>query len=200
MRVPPSRTPANAGPAMSSPTPANAGLSPSSRTPANAGNGPGTNLPTVHERGPSLRARALRYLARREHSREELRRKLVPYVAEGDDLEAVLDEIAARGWLSDVRFAEQAIRAGARRFGPIRLARQLRERGVDEEAIAAGFHAAGQDGVASIESVWRSRYRARPANERERVRQIRFLQGRGFTLEDVLRFLKNHATSDEPQP
>lgn len=199
MRVSSPRTPVNAGAPSSSRTPANAGPVSSSRTPANAGNGPGSNLPPAGERGPSLRARALRYLARREHSRDELRRKLLAYVGEHDNLEAVLDEMALRGWLSDLRFAEHTIRTGARRFGPLRLARQLRERGVDEEAIAAAFHAAGEEGVASIESVWRSRYHAPAANERERVRQIRFLQGRGFALEDVLRFLRKHAGSEESQ-
>jgi regulatory protein len=199
MPMPPSRTPA-ARPLLSSRTPANAGPESSSRTPANAGNGPGSNLPTAGARAPSLRARALRYLARREHSREELRRKLLAFVGEHDNLEAVLEEMALRGWLSDLRFAEHTIRTGARRFGPLRLARQLRERGVDEEAIAAAFHAAGAEGVASIESVWRSRYHEPPANERERVRQIRFLQGRGFALEDVLRFLRKHAGNEESQP
>lgn len=139
---------------------------------------------------PSLRARALRLLARREHSREELRRKLVPHVVEGDDVESLLDDLTQRGWLSDARFAEQSIRAKARRFGPLKLAQQLRERGLDEEAIAAGFHAAGEEGVSSIGSVWRSRFHAPPGDDRERARQIRFLQGRGFALEHILRFLR----------
>ena len=60
---------------------------------------------------PSLRARAMRFLARREHSRAELRRKLSPKVAQGDDLEVLLDDLARSGWLSDARFAEQSIRA-----------------------------------------------------------------------------------------
>jgi regulatory protein len=139
---------------------------------------------------PSLRARAMRFLARREHSRAELRRKLVPKVGEGEDLEAVLDDLARRGWLSDARFAEHVARAKARRFGPIKLAHYLKGRGVDEDAIAAGMRAAGEDGVASLEAVWRSRFDSAPRDERERARQVRFLQGRGFALEEILRFLK----------
>lgn len=142
---------------------------------------------------PSLRARALRYLARREHSRDELRRKLSVHAVEGDDVEAILDDLAQRGWLSDARFAEHAIRAKARRFGPLKLAQHLRERGLDEEAIAAGFHAAGEEGIASIEVVWKSRFRARPENDRELARQVRFLQGRGFALDHILRFLRQEA-------
>src|SRR4051812_43556963 len=139
---------------------------------------------------PSLRARAMRFLARREHSREELRRKLAPKLAEGEDLEAVLDDLAQRGWLSDARYAEHSIRSRARRFGPIKLVHQLRARGVDDAAIEAGFTAAGVDGASSVRSVWSSRFKAPPADERERGRQVRFLLGRGFRLEEILRFLK----------
>lgn len=132
----------------------------------------------------------MRFLARREHSREELRRKLAPKVAEGDDLEAILDDLAKRGWLSDARFAEHTARAKARRFGPLRLAYYLKGRGLNDEAIAAGIQAAGEDGAASIEAIWRSRFRARAADEREKARQVRFLQGRGFPLDAIFRFLK----------
>lgn len=144
----------------------------------------------VPREGPSLKARAMRLLARREHSREELRRKLAPKLAEGDDLEAVLEDLAKRGWLSDARYAEQAIRAKARRYGPIKLAHALRAKGVDEEAIAAAFSAAGRDGDSNLETVWKTRFKALPQEERERARQVRFLQGRGFALEEILRFLK----------
>ena len=139
---------------------------------------------------PSLRARAMRFLARREHSRAELRRKLAPKAQEGEDVEVLLDDLAKRGWLSDARFAEQSIRSRARRFGPLKLASALREKGVDEEAIAAGFRAAGADGGSSLEQVWRSRFRAAPADEREKARMVRFLQGRGFPLDDIFKFIR----------
>ena len=139
---------------------------------------------------PTLVAQAMRFLARREHSREELRRKLIPRAAEGEDLEAVLDDLARRGWLSDVRFAEITARAKARRFGPLKVAHFLKSRGVADDAIAAGIVAAGAEAGASIQSIWASRFRVLPANERERARQVRFLQGRGFALEEILRFLK----------
>jgi regulatory protein len=132
----------------------------------------------------------MRFLARREHSRAELRRKLAPRAAEGDDLEALLNDLARRGWLSDARFAEHTARAKARRFGPLRVAQYLKSRGVDEDAIAAGLLAAGAEASASIEAIWARRFKALPADEKERARQVRFLQGRGFALEDILRFLQ----------
>ena len=139
---------------------------------------------------PSLRARAMRLLARREHSRQELSRKLERIAGEGDDVEVVLEELSAKGWLSDARFAEQSVRAKARRYGPLKVAHDLRAKGVGEEAIAAAVRAAGSDGAASIESVWRTRFKAAPGGDRERARQVRFLQGRGFALDDILKFLR----------
>ena len=139
---------------------------------------------------PSLRARAMRLLARREHSRAQLRGKVAPHAAEGEDVDGLLDELARAGWLSDARFAEHSIRASARRFGPLMLAQQLRRKGVDDATIAAGFHAAGADGASSVERVWASRFRAPPSGERDRARQVRFLQGRGFALDEIFRFLK----------
>ena len=139
---------------------------------------------------PSLRARAMRFLARREHSREELRRKLAAKVQEGENLEAVLDDLARDGWLSDARYAELAIRTRARRFGPRMLAHKLREKGVGDEAITAAFAAAGAEGFSNIERIWATRFRAPAADEREKARQVRFLQSRGFSLEEIFRYLK----------
>ena len=120
----------------------------------------------------------------------ELARKLAPHAAEGEDVDALLDALAAKGWLNEARYAEQVIRAKSRRFGPLKVAHLLRAKGVDEETIAVGLRAAGVDGVSSIEAVWKSRFRALPADEREKARQVRFLQARGFAFDEVLRFMK----------
>lgn len=134
----------------------------------------------------------MRFLARREHTRVELRRKLASRAQDGEDVEALLDELTQKGWLSDARFAEQAARAKSPRYGPIKLAHYLKSRGVGEEAIAAGIQRAGADGRASLEAVWRTRFGAPPADERERMRQVRFLQGRGFAVNDIFKFLATY--------
>jgi regulatory protein len=139
---------------------------------------------------PSLNARAMRLLARREHSRDELRRKLARIASEGEDVDGVVEKLAQKGWLSDARYAEQAVRAKARRFGPLKVAHELRAKGVADETIAAAFRAAGVDGCADIQRVWKSRFSTLPENDRERARQVRFLQGRGFGLDDILKFLR----------
>jgi len=149
-------------------------------------------LVSRHE--PTLRSRALRLLARREHSREELRRKLAVHAAEGDDVNRVLDDLSQCGWLSDARFAEQAARAKARRFGPLRVAQFLKARGLADDIIQAGILAAGAEGHASIEAIWRSRFHEAPVDEREKGRQVRFLQGRGFPLDEIFRFFREVRT------
>ena len=75
---------------------------------------------------PTLRERALRLLARREHSRAELARKLHPHVVPEDDLDALLDDLARRRLLSDERYAESRAHALSRKFGAARIAQQLR--------------------------------------------------------------------------
>jgi regulatory protein len=138
-----------------------------------------------------LRARALRLLARREHSRAELKRKLAPHAGEGPDLDALLDDFAQRGWLSEERFVEQTVRAKARKYGPLKIAHHLREKGIDEAGIEKGLAQAREGEGEALASAWRSRFGRLPADEAEKARQVRFLQQRGFPLEEVLRFLKS---------
>ena len=105
----------------------------------------------------ALRARALRLLARREHSRAELRRKLAPHVEEGVDLDALLDDFTKRGWLSEERFVEQTVRAKSRRFGPLKIAHHLREKGIGE-GIAEALAQARAGEAEALEAAWRSRF------------------------------------------
>ncbi|MBK6982312.1 MAG: recombination regulator RecX [Betaproteobacteria bacterium] len=140
-----------------------------------------------------LRARALRLLARREHSRAELRRKLAPHAQEGLDLEALLDDFTKRGWLSEERFVEQAVRAKSRRFGPLKIAHHLREKGIEPEAIAQALLRSRAGEGEALEAAWRSRFGCLPRDAREKSRQVRFLQGRGFALESILKLLRDGA-------
>ncbi len=116
----------------------------------------------------SLRNRALGLLARREHSRVELRRKLAPKVAEGDDLESLLDDLVQRGWLSDQRFVEQAVRAKAGRMGAVRIAHDLRAKGVDEALIATAVAGARAGEADSLKEVWIRRFGHAPRIRRRK--------------------------------
>ena len=83
----------------------------------------------------SLKARALRYLSAREHSRLELGRKLARYAQEGDDVEALLDTLEAAKFLSQERFSESLVNRRAARFGNSRILSELKSHGIEADAL-----------------------------------------------------------------
>jgi len=126
-------------------------------------------------------------LARREHTRQELRRKLERKGCDGTLVEEVLAQLAAEGLLSDGRFAESYVNARvARGEGPARIRAALREKGVDEALIAEALEGVEADWRALAEAAWRKRFAGKPPQDhKERARQARFLQQRGFTMEQI---------------
>ena len=87
--------------------------------------------------GPNLRGRALGYLARREHSRLELEKKLTPYAPTVEELSSMLDSLERCGFLSEERMVEQVVRTRRNRFGSRRIVYELQKKGIDEELISA---------------------------------------------------------------
>jgi len=149
----------------------------------------------------SLRARALRFLALREHSRLELSRKLRRYVAEAEAetpgvLDRLLDDLEREGWLSEQRFAEQWVASRSNRFGDARIRQELRARGIDAEKAAPPLKANGLENSehARAFELWRRRYGGETAVDlNERARQARFLMQRGFSGEVVSRIVRGQA-------
>jgi regulatory protein len=138
----------------------------------------------------SLRARALKLLARREHTRRELERKLAAQAEDPVEIETVLNELENRGWLSESRVTEQLVHARQARFGAHRIERELRDRGVSEEAVAAALPALKEGELDRARAVWARKFKRQPAGAAERGRQVRFLQGRGFDLEVIFKVIK----------
>ena len=138
-----------------------------------------------------LRSRAIKLLARREHSRLELARKLAAHGTQ-EEIDAVLTDLTRSGLLSDARYAEAYVRANAARFGAARLRQTLRQKGIAGELIES--HLAGgadmADELARARAVWEKKYAARPADAKEWARQARFLQGRGFSTDVIRKLLK----------
>ncbi len=129
----------------------------------------------------SLKARALKYLSAREHSRLELARKLSRYAQEGDDVEALLDMLEAAKLLSQSRFSESLVHRRASRFGNSRILFELQTHGIDGEAINDIKAGLSQDEGLRAREVWRKKFNHPPADAAERAKQIRFLQQRGFS-------------------
>jgi regulatory protein len=145
----------------------------------------------------SVKGRALRLLARREHSRAELERKLAPQVDDtpaasaAEQIRAALDDLAARGLQSDQRAAESVLLAQGRRHGSRRLEQTLRAKGLDAELVTATLQQARTTELARAREVWRRRFGVVPVDPAERARQMRFLAGRGFDPEVIRQILRD---------
>ena len=145
-----------------------------------------------------LRERALRLLARREHSRAELTRKLESAGATREDINVLLDDFEARNWLSDQRFAESYVADHKMKAGSIKLAYELRQRGVSVGIIEAVLGENRDSELDRAREVWNKKFNTPPANVAEKNKQIQFLRARGFTTEVIQHTIK-YASSFEYQ-
>jgi len=136
-------------------------------------------------REPSLRERALRLLARREHSRAELARKLRTYASPAEELETLLEDLSRRKLLSDERYAESRAHALSRKYGAARIAHELRAKGLGKELAEQASEAARATEVERAREIWRRKFRVAPRTREERAKQMHFLQSRGFSFDAI---------------
>lgn len=145
---------------------------------------PGKKKPQV-----SLRQRALDYLAKREYSVAELAQKLNTvarqYELDAEEIPEILADFKKRNWVSDTRFTEQILHARKSKFGSVRIAHELREKGVSDELISEAVQDVKIDELANAKTVWRKKYDAPPKTREEWAKQARFLQSRGFGFEII---------------
>ena len=141
--------------------------------------------------GPSLKIRALDYLARREHSRLELEKKLTPYASTLEELSLVLDSLEQCGLLSAGRMVEHVVHVRRSKFGSRRIVHELQQKGIDEDLIAAALPHLKETELETARTVWRKKFGAMPINAKERAKQIRFLMSRGFTSEIIRQVLQS---------
>jgi regulatory protein len=148
---------------------------------------------------PSLLQRAVAALARREHSRAELARKLQRHLPEGADpseIERVLDELARRGMLSEARFAASLVRNRGERFGVARVRQELRQHDVAPELIERATDELRKSEFARARAIWRKRFGVAPRDEAERAKQLRFLAARGFSTDVIVRVVRGTPDDD----
>ena len=140
--------------------------------------------------GPSLKTRALRYLAAREHSRLELTRKLQPHFQDPDELQQVLDDLARKDLLSETRLAQAVVRTGAARYGDARLKANLRGKGLDAEQISEALGGLEGSELQRARGVWLKKFGEVAVDAKARAKQVRFLASRGFSQATILRVVK----------
>lgn len=139
----------------------------------------------------SPKALAVRWLARREYGRAELRARLIARGCGVDEVDRVLDDLVRGGYLSDVRCAEAVVAGQAGRYARRAIARTLKERGIDAVAAAQALAPlAARDEFVEAMALWRRRFGVAPANEREKARQWRFLLSRGYPPSVALKVLR----------
>ncbi len=144
--------------------------------------------------GLSLKGRALRYLAAREHSRAELERKLAGFEEEPGQLARVLDDLLAKGFISEQRVVESVINRRSSRMGTMRITQELQSKGLDAQVVGEAVESLKATELQRARDVWRKKFGTPPADAAERGKQMRFLASRGFGAEVLRRVV---AGSDE---
>ncbi len=141
---------------------------------------------------------AVAQLARREHSRAELRTKLRRKLAAEADpadvaaqVEKVLDALQEKGLLSDTRFAAALARTRAERFGTARIRYEMREHQLADDLVRATVEKLRSNEEQRARDLWKRRFGRVAADPAERARQLRFLAARGFPTAIVLKIVKS---------
>lgn len=140
---------------------------------------------------------AMRLLRRREHSARELQRKLRARGLEAAAAERVVDDLAERGWQSDRRFVEQALRQRLHQhFGRRRIEAELRVAGCDDALVQELLEAEAVDWDAQAQQAWRRRFCSPPTDAKSLQQQHRYLAYRGFDNAQIRRVLEGGFADD----
>ena len=133
----------------------------------------------------SLKGRALRLLSQREHSRVELERKLAAHEEEPGTLAQALDELQAKGFISEARVIESVIHRRASKLGTARVQQELAAKGLSSQAVTEALDQLRSTEFERAREVWSRKFEAPATDPKERARQMRFLLSRGFMAEVV---------------
>ena len=143
----------------------------------------------------SLRAQAVRLLARREYSRSELEQRLIAKGGPRSEISVVLDELIAQGYLSDARYARAMATQKAGGYSRRSIAEALKAKGIARIDIERALAETDADDEKALRALWQRRFGRPPADEREKARQVRFLQARGFALSAIFKLLREAAAT-----
>ncbi|KMN09039.1 MULTISPECIES: recombination regulator RecX [Pseudomonas] len=146
----------------------------------------------------AVRRAAMDLLARREHGRVELTRKLRQRGACPDMIDIALDRLTEEGLLSESRYLESYInyRAGSG-YGPLRIREELGQRGLSRGDIEEALRESGFNWQEQLEDTWRRKFAGKlPEDAKERARQGRFLSYRGYTMDMIGRVLSGREFDD----
>ncbi len=135
----------------------------------------------------SLKGRALKLLAAREHSRSELEKKLASHEEAPGELAQALDELQAKGFISEQRVVESVLNRRAARLGTGRVRQELQAKGISADAMAEAVETLRLTEVERAREVWRKKFGDPAADPAGRAKQMRFLAARGFGADAIRR-------------
>lgn len=140
----------------------------------------------------AVRRAAMDLLARREHGRVELMRKLRQRGAPAELIEVALERLAEEGLLSEARYLESFVGYRARAgYGPLRIREELTQRGLARAEVEQALRDSGIDWAEQLQDTWQRKFSGKlPADARERAQQGRFLSYRGYPLDLIGRLLR----------
>ena len=144
------------------------------------------------KRDKEIEVAAVRLLSRREHSTEELRRKLTAKGYAEAGVAAVVEKLTTKKLVSDERFVSTYVHHHARRGqGPVRIRAELRQQGIADSQIQQEVSDGETDWNRLAGEVRRRKFGAElPRTPSERAKQARFLQYRGFNSDQIRAALK----------
>jgi len=146
----------------------------------------------------AVRRTAMDLLARREHGRVELTRKLRQRGALPEMIDTALDRLTEEGLLSESRYLESFVSYRARSgYGPLRIREELSQRGLQRSDIELALRESGINWQEQLEDTWRRKFSGHmPIDARERAKQGRFLSYRGYSMEMISRLLSGRGMDD----
>ncbi len=133
----------------------------------------------------SLKGRALRLLSQREHSRAELERKLASHETEPGSLSWVLEELTAKGFISEERVAASVLHRRAAKLGALRIRHELQAKGLAPSLVALTVAELRSTELERARDVWRKKFGSAAVDAVARSKQARFLAARGFASEVI---------------
>jgi regulatory protein len=141
----------------------------------------------------SLKARAVGYLSRREHSRVELARKLAPHAQSEEELSLLLDSLERENWLSDARFAQSVVHRRGTRYGVRRVMQELGGHQLDASMLSEAREQLQATELQRAKAVWKKRFDTPAEDAAARAKQMRFLLSRGFSPSVVSQVVRGAA-------
>src|SRR5690606_11887285 len=147
-------------------------------------------MPVILDTPAAVRRAAMDLLARREHGRVELTRKLQRRGAPLELIDSALERLAEQGLLNELRYLESFVASRARSgYGPMRIREQLAQRGLARDAVEQAMSQAEVDWAEQLQQVWQRKFGCLPEDAKARAQQGRFLAYRGYSTSQISRLL-----------